>query len=64
MPTYYIYGGVAEWSKAAVLKTVEGLRPPWVRIPPPPLVQKSTFGVHFLLSGGEEANCFASVFII
>ena len=24
---------MAEWSKATVLKTVEGLRPPWVRIP-------------------------------
>jgi len=29
---------VAEWLKAAVLKTAEGSRPPWVRIPPcPPL---------------------------
>ena len=29
-------GGVAEWLKAAVLKTVERLRVPGVRIPPPP----------------------------
>ncbi len=29
-------GGVAEWSNAAVLKTVEGASPPGVRIPPPP----------------------------
>ena len=29
-------GGVAEWSNALVLKTSEGSRPPWVRIPPPP----------------------------
>ena len=30
-------GGVAEWLNAAVLKTVEVLQPPGVRIPPPPL---------------------------
>ncbi len=29
-------GGVAEWFKAAVLKTVEGASLPWVRILPPP----------------------------
>ncbi len=29
-------GGVAEWLKAAVLKTVELVRVPWVRILPPP----------------------------
>lgn len=29
-------GGVAEWFKAVVLKTTEGSRLPWVRIPPPP----------------------------
>jgi hypothetical protein len=29
-------GGVAEWLKAAVLKTARGLRSSWVRIPPPP----------------------------
>jgi hypothetical protein len=29
-------GGVAEWSKAAVLKTAVGLRPPGVRISSPP----------------------------
>jgi hypothetical protein len=27
---------VAEWFKAAVLKTAVGSRPPWVRIPPHP----------------------------
>jgi hypothetical protein len=27
---------MAEWSKAAVLKTVDPLRGPWVRIPLPP----------------------------
>ncbi len=32
------YGGVAEWFKAAVLKTAVLVRVPWVRIlPPPPL---------------------------
>ena len=31
-------GGVAEWLKAAVLKTAVLVRVPWVRIlPPPPL---------------------------
>jgi hypothetical protein len=34
-----VFGEVAEWLKAAVLKTVERLRVPGVRIPPsPPLV--------------------------
>ncbi len=34
-----VSGGLAEWSKAAVLKTVEGLSPPKVRIlSPPPLL--------------------------
>lgn len=32
----HLTGGVAEWLKAAVLKTVERLRVPGVRIPPPP----------------------------
>ena len=31
-----IFGGVAEWSKAAVLKTAALARVPWVRILPPP----------------------------
>src|SRR5580704_3605993 len=30
------FGGVAEWSIAAVLKTVRPERVSWVRIPPPP----------------------------
>ncbi len=30
------YGGVAEWFKAAVLKTAVLVRVPWVRILPPP----------------------------
>jgi len=29
-------GRVAEWFKAAVLKTAVGASPPWVRIPPLP----------------------------
>jgi hypothetical protein len=29
-------GGVPEWSIGAVSKTVVGVTPPWVRIPPPP----------------------------
>ena len=31
-----LHGGVAEWSKATVLKTVVSEMAPWVRIPPPP----------------------------
>ncbi len=31
-----LLGGVSEWSKETVLKTVVPLRVPWVRIPPPP----------------------------
>ena len=31
------YGRVAEWFKAAVLKTARGASPSWVRIPPLPL---------------------------
>ena len=39
------YGEMAEWFKAAVLKTAVGLRPPWVRIPlSPPDMQKAPFG--------------------
>jgi hypothetical protein len=30
---------MAEWSKAPVLKTGEGLRSPWVRIPLPPQIE-------------------------
>ena len=32
----HTFGGVAEWLKAAVLKTAEGESLPGVRIPPPP----------------------------
>lgn len=35
---------MVEWFKAAVLKTAEGLRPPWVRIPPHPLSGQSPIG--------------------
>ncbi len=38
-----VYGEVAEWLKAAVLKTVESSRAPWVRIPPSP--PRVCFGV-------------------
>lgn len=34
---YFCSGGMAEWSIAAVLKTVEVSKPPGVRIPLPPL---------------------------
>lgn len=35
-------GWVAEWFKAAVLKTAEGASLPWVRIPPHPPISLST----------------------
>ena len=35
----YLTGGMAEWSNAAVLKTVEASRSPGVRIPLPPLLK-------------------------
>ena len=31
-----LFGELAEWFKAPVLKTGVGSRPPWVRIPPRP----------------------------
>jgi hypothetical protein len=31
-------GEVVEWLKAAVLKTADVVRRPWVRIPPSPLL--------------------------
>jgi hypothetical protein len=46
------FGGLAEWSKAAVLKTVEGLSPPKVRIlSPPPYFETAPFGAFFLFPG-------------
>jgi hypothetical protein len=36
-----VSGRVAEWFKAAVLKTAVGATPPWVRIPPRPPVRRS-----------------------
>src|SRR6185437_11401740 len=33
---FFRRGQVAEWFKAAVLKTAVGASPPWVRIPPRP----------------------------
>ena len=48
-------GGVAEWSIATVLKTVERESVPWVRIPPPPPdiyfheFDRVAFGGHFVL---------------
>ena len=37
-------GWVAEWFKAPVLKTGVGESPPWVRIPPHPLVGDGSRG--------------------
>ncbi len=35
-PSYFKFGQVAEWFKAAVLKIAVGASLPWVRIPPCP----------------------------
>src|SRR5687768_10117557 len=37
------FGRVAEWFKAAVLKTAVGASPPWVRIPPLPPTWSATY---------------------
>ena len=50
---------MAEWLKAAVLKTVKGESSSRVRIPLPPLVENTTFLVVIFLGGGKQANCFA-----
>ncbi len=51
------FGEVAEWSKAAVLKTAVPARVPWVRIPPSP--QKNggallSIGILLVVGLGEE----------
>jgi hypothetical protein len=61
-----IFGGLAEWSKAAVLKTVEGLSPPKVRILSPPPIQLlqvqapfHTFRETLIKSSGHFGQLFA-----
>src|SRR5438093_715636 len=52
-------GGVAERSNAAVLKTAEAARLPWVRIPPPPpiLLTKSRSAHRFLHERADACLC-------
>ncbi len=47
---------MAEWSNAAVLKTVDGANRPGVRIPPSPPNQKEgpISGLFFLIRMGDE----------
>ena len=49
---------MAEWSKAAVLKTVEGASPPGVRIPisPPDNYEKSFYKDFFIFMDNEITN--------
>ena len=52
-------GRVAEWFKAAVLKTAAGQSPPWVRIPPLPPLQNRTANAgrsRFYARGGSERS--------
>ena len=52
-------GRVAEWFKAAVLKTAVGASPPWVRIPPLPPIQNRTANAgrsRFYARGGGERS--------
>jgi uncharacterized protein YhbP (UPF0306 family) len=50
---------MAEWLKAAVLKTVRGASPSWVRIllPPPPTLGYSSYPQNFAICQ-KELNCF------
>jgi hypothetical protein len=51
-------GEVAEWFKAAVLKTAVGSRPPWVRIPPSPPRTKAGFDLLYDCEFFEANVCF------
>src|SRR5690606_2061410 len=54
------HGEVAEWSNAAVSKTVVGASPPWVRIPPSPPSsdrQRAPAVRSDYLSAGERPPC-------
>src|SRR5205085_1056796 len=52
-------GGVPERPNGTVLKIVEGSRPPWVRIPPPP-------SPRFLLLAGDSTfgGCFGPARVV
>lgn len=52
------FGELAEWSKAAVLKTVGPVRGPGVRIPHSPLIAvRGTCQIHILVQvGGSNPN--------
>ncbi len=56
-PAYRVHGRMAEWFKAAVLKTAVGESPPWVRIPLLPPGQNRTghaTGRRFYARGGGK----------
>ncbi len=46
------HGEVAEWSNAVVLKTIDGLNCPGVRIPPSPPIYKVSSCIELLFIGG------------
>lgn len=52
---------MAEWSKAAVLKTVEGASPPGVRIPISPPIETHTKHLEISVSYFFLHDCFGIV---
>ena len=63
MASFPANGWVAEWFKAAVLKTAERVSVPWVRIPPHPPVQNRTANAgrsrFYAVGGGKRSEQIA-----
>ena len=61
LPALRPVGGVAEWSNAAVLKTVERVSVPWVRIPPPPPLAAPPFSLTILIARLQQSALSALI---
>src|SRR5438309_6792444 len=63
-PHHYCIGGVAERLNAAVLKTAEAARLPWVRIPPPPRLFRPQLTAFFtsapIFASAAAVNSFSA----